>query len=74
MFGELAANFVGFKAGKELYHARLHVGHDGSMIRLAAGLGLGQSKSLRWPALGSEIVMEVSTAPNCYCPQCPMNN
>jgi len=42
---------------------RFYVGHDGSMIRLAAGLGLGRtglgSGRLRWPALGSEIVLEV---------------
>ena len=39
------------------------MGHDGSMIRLAAGLGLGHASNggtLRWPAMGSEIVMEVS--------------
>jgi len=38
---------------------RFFIGHDGSMIRLAAGLGLGKAAPLRWPALGSEIVMEV---------------
>lgn len=33
------------------------------MIRLAAGLGLGHTSNggaLRWPAMGSEIVLEVS--------------
>lgn len=38
------------------------MGHDGSMIRLAAGLGLGKASNggvLKWPAMGSEIVMEV---------------
>lgn len=38
------------------------MGHDGSMIRLAAGLGLGKASNggaLRWPAMGSEIIMEV---------------
>jgi 2-phosphoxylose phosphatase len=37
----------------------MYIGHDGSMIRLAAGLGFGKTASLRWPAFGSEIVMEV---------------
>jgi 2-phosphoxylose phosphatase len=48
--------------GKETYKLRLYVGHDGSMIRLASGLGIGKPGSdgtLRWPALGSEIVFEV---------------
>jgi hypothetical protein len=39
---------------------RLYVGHDGSMIRLAAGLGLGKTGTLRWPAFGSEFVLEVA--------------
>ncbi|EIN05099.1 phosphoglycerate mutase-like protein [Punctularia strigosozonata HHB-11173 SS5] len=59
MFSELAANFRSFKSGSETYKSRLYVGHDGSMIRLASGLGLGKLAPLRWPALGSEIVMEV---------------
>ena len=29
------------------------------MIRLASALGLGETAQLRWPALGSELVMEV---------------
>lgn len=37
----------------------MYIGHDGSMVRLAAGLGLGSANGLRWPAMGSEIVMEV---------------
>jgi hypothetical protein len=49
-----------FAAGTETYRARLHIGHDGSMIRLAAGLGFGKTAPLHWPALGSEVVMEVS--------------
>jgi hypothetical protein len=48
-----------FQAGKETYQIRLYVGHDGSMIRLAAGLGIGKNERLRWPALGSEIIIEV---------------
>lgn len=42
----------------------MYVGHDGSMVRLAAGLGLGSANRLRWPAMGSEIVMEVWHAPH----------
>ncbi|KAI6025497.1 hypothetical protein EDC04DRAFT_2659436, partial [Pisolithus marmoratus] len=37
----------------------MYVGHDGSMVRLAAGLGLGHANDLWWPAMGSEIVIEV---------------
>ncbi|KZV63428.1 phosphoglycerate mutase-like protein [Peniophora sp. CONT] len=59
MYKELANNFQSFASGKETKKARLYVGHDGSMIRLAAGLGLGNVSALRWPALGSEIIMEV---------------
>jgi hypothetical protein len=59
-FSELAQNFRAFLSGKEPYKLRFYVGHDGTMIRLAAGLGLGKYATLRWPGLGSEIVMEVS--------------
>ncbi|KAI0040100.1 phosphoglycerate mutase-like protein [Auriscalpium vulgare] len=58
-FSELAQNFAAFRAGAERHRVRLHVGHDGSMVRLASGLGLGKLAPLRWPALGSEVVMEV---------------
>ena len=58
-FAELAQNFEMHRAGRETYKMRFYIGHDGSMIRLAAGLGLGKTGSLRWPALGSEFVMEV---------------
>ncbi|KAK7684387.1 hypothetical protein QCA50_012334 [Cerrena zonata] len=58
-FQELVQNFQLFRSGGEQFKARLFVGHDGSMIRLASGLGLGKTAALRWPALGSEIVMEV---------------
>ena len=56
---ELAMNFNSFKSGTESHKLRFYVGHDGSMIRLASGLGFGKVAPLRWPALGSEIVMEV---------------
>ena len=59
MFQELAMNFNLFKSGGESFKLRFYVGHDGSMVRLASGLGFGKIAPLRWPALGSEIVMEV---------------
>ena len=59
MFQELAMNFNLFKSGEESFKLRFYVGHDGSMVRLASGLGFGKIAPLRWPALGSEIVMEV---------------
>ncbi|KAF7424379.1 hypothetical protein PC9H_009686 [Pleurotus ostreatus] len=58
-FQELLQNFQQFKSGAETHKLVFFVGHDGSMIRLASGLGFGKIKPLRWPALGSEIVMEV---------------
>ncbi|KZT33072.1 phosphoglycerate mutase-like protein [Sistotremastrum suecicum HHB10207 ss-3] len=45
---------------------RIYVGHDGSLIRLASGLGIGKQDHngrLRWPALGSEIILEVWSTP-----------
>jgi len=59
MFDELAQNFKSFQSGDEPYKLRLYVGHDGSMIRLASGLGFGKDAPLRWPAMGSEIILEV---------------
>jgi hypothetical protein len=59
MFQELAMNFKLFQSGAETFKLRFFVGHDGSMVRLASGLGFGEIAPLRWPALGSEIVMEV---------------
>ena len=53
-------NFNLFKSGEESFKLRFYVGHDGSMVRLASGFGFGKIAPLRWPALGSEIVMEVS--------------
>lgn len=55
-------NFSAFKAGKETFKWRYHSGHDGTMIRLQSALGFSNIASLRWPALGSEINMEVSLA------------
>lgn len=52
-------NFQTFRAGKETFKMRFFVGHDGTMIRVASAFGLGKLSPLRWPALGSEIVMEV---------------
>ena len=59
MFQELSMNFKLFQKGEETFKTRFYVGHDGSMVRLASGLGFGKLAPLRWPALGSEIVMEV---------------
>ncbi|KAI0683289.1 phosphoglycerate mutase-like protein [Cytidiella melzeri] len=56
---ELSQNFELFKSGKEPFKLRFFVGHDGTMVRLASALGFGKVKPLRWPALGSEINMEV---------------
>lgn len=50
-----------FQSNGETHKLRFYVGHDGSMIRLAAGLGIGKVEALRWPGLGSEIVFEVSS-------------
>lgn len=63
MFMELSQNLRALVAGTESYKMRLYVGHDGSMIRLASGLGMGNQAPLKWPALGSEIVIEVRVAP-----------
>ncbi|KLO07369.1 phosphoglycerate mutase-like protein [Schizopora paradoxa] len=63
MFQELAMNFRLFQSGGETFKMRFYVAHDGSMIRLASGLGLGKLAPLRWPALGSEMVFEVWRTP-----------
>ena len=58
-----------FRAGGERYKLRFYVAHDGSMVRLAALLGFGKNGPLRWPAMGSEIVMEVCVSGNpARCP------
>ncbi|THG96106.1 hypothetical protein EW145_g7840 [Phellinidium pouzarii] len=64
MFMELAMNFRAFQSGTETHKLTFYVGHDGSMVRLASGLGFGKIAPLRWPALGSEIVMEVWQTPH----------
>lgn len=56
---ELAMNFRAFEAGSASHKLSFYVAHDGSMVRLASGLRFGKIAPLRWPALGSEIVMEV---------------
>jgi hypothetical protein len=56
---ELLRNFKGLRSGLETYKMRLYIGHDGTMIRLASLLGFGREQALRWPALGSEVVIEV---------------
>lgn len=56
---ELAMNFRAFLSDTASHKLAFYVAHDGSMIRLASGLGFGKIAPLRWPALGSEIVMEV---------------
>ncbi|GAA98983.1 uncharacterized protein L969DRAFT_104438 [Mixia osmundae IAM 14324] len=57
MFEELADNLLAMNASGNVPKMLLYVGHDGSMIRLAAGLGF--PAPLAWPALGSQIVIEV---------------
>lgn len=57
MFLELAQNLLSFESGMERHRMRIYVGHDGSMIRLASGLGI--KGPLKWPSMGSEISMEV---------------
>ncbi|SJX62622.1 related to acid phosphatase [Sporisorium reilianum f. sp. reilianum] len=54
---ELSRSFKRFASGEDKYKMRYTVGHDGTMVRLYKSLGLaGQFK---WPAMGSEVVMEV---------------
>lgn len=52
-------NFQLFESGNETFKLRFYAGHDGTMVRLASALGFGNIQPLRWPALGSEINMEV---------------
>ncbi|EKM52252.1 uncharacterized protein PHACADRAFT_176271 [Phanerochaete carnosa HHB-10118-sp] len=56
---ELAQNMELFRSGGETFKMRFVVGHDGTMIRVISALGLGETVQLRWPSLGSELVMEV---------------
>ncbi|SPC61343.1 uncharacterized protein UHOD_11572 [Ustilago sp. UG-2017b] len=54
---ELSRNLQRFKGGEDRYKLKYYVGHDGIMVRLYKSLGLaGQFK---WPAMGSEVVIEV---------------
>lgn len=54
---ELSTNLQRFKSGEDKYKLKYYVGHDGTMVRLYKSLGLaGQFK---WPAMGSEVVIEV---------------
>ena len=55
MFSELADALSKPKHPLELY-----VAHDSSIVRMAAGLG---RFPLRWPGLGSEVVIEVRGGP-----------
>lgn len=68
MFKELAMNMRAIIAGSEPFKLRLYSGHDGSMVRLASGLGFGKPERdgrIRWPGLGSEVILEVSrTSPS----------
>lgn len=43
----------------------LYIGHDGTLIRILAGLG---AIPLRWPSFGSEVVLEVRPLCTRYCP------
>ena len=58
-FLELAEILLAIRAGNEIPKMRIYVGHDGTIIRLISGLGLGRQGSLRWPAFGSEVSIEV---------------
>ena len=55
----------------ESFKLRFFVGHDGTMIRVASALGIGKLSPLRWPALGSEIVMEVRRFENHFVASIP---
>ncbi|KAJ9480318.1 hypothetical protein PHBOTO_003569 [Pseudozyma hubeiensis] len=54
---ELSRNLKQFASGEDKHKLKYYVGHDGTMVRLYKSLGLaGQFK---WPAMGSEVVIEV---------------
>ncbi|KAF8264862.1 histidine phosphatase superfamily [Lactarius quietus] len=56
-FGAFFAELADALAAPTLAHPlSLYVGHDGSLVRLLAGLG---AVPLRWPAFGAEVVFEV---------------
>ncbi|PWN48681.1 phosphoglycerate mutase-like protein [Violaceomyces palustris] len=54
---ELANNLKAFRDQVETFKLKYYVGHDGTMVRLLKSLA--QSGSIRWPALGSEVILEV---------------
>ncbi|KAI0293662.1 phosphoglycerate mutase-like protein [Multifurca ochricompacta] len=56
-FGAFFAELADALAVPEFSHRlALYVGHDGSLVRLLAGLGV---VPLRWPSFGAEVVFEV---------------
>ncbi|KAN0129956.1 phosphoglycerate mutase [Lactarius tabidus] len=56
-FGAFFAELADALAAPMFAHRlALYVGHDGSLVRLLAGLG---AFPLRWPAFGAEVVFEV---------------
>lgn len=54
-FAELAGALA---APTFTHRLSLYVGHDGTLVRLLAGLS---AIPLRWPSFGSEVVLEVRT-------------
>ncbi len=54
---ELSRNLQRFKSGEDSYKLKYYVGHDGTMVRLYKSLGL--AGAFQWPAMGSEVVLEV---------------
>ena len=54
---ELGRNLNRFVSGEDKYKLKYYVGHDGTMVRLYKSLGL--AGSFKWPAMGSEVVIEV---------------
>lgn len=54
---ELSRNLQRFKSGEDSYKLKYYVGHDGTMVRLYKSLGL--AGAFQWPAMGSEVVIEV---------------
>lgn len=54
---ELTRTLKQVQSGRAAERAKLFIGHDGTMVRLLKTLA--QSGTIRWPALGSEVVFEV---------------
>ena len=59
LFAELADALA---APAFAHRLALYVGHDGSMVRLLAGLC---AVPLRWPAFDAEVVFEVRPPVSC---------